>query len=264
MRLAPAFVLVLAACTPAVVAPPKAPTPSDRDGDHVVDTADQCPDQAEDFDGWKDEDGCPDPDNDGDGIPDVVDKCPSVPEDKDGFQDDDGCPDPDNDGDGIADVDDQCPNEPETYNGYEDEDGCPDKNKVVIVSSNPPIVSRVEFDKDSSTVKATAVPVLDAVVTTLAQHPEVVMVQIEGHGDAKESPKVAQARADAVLKWLVQKGADAKRLRAKGFAAHCPLDVKPEPNRRVEFKVVRLATGPTSVELGCAPATAAGVVSDPK
>ena len=264
MRLAPAFVLVLAACTPAVVAPPKAPTPSDRDGDHVVDTADQCPDQAEDFDGWKDEDGCPDPDNDGDGIADVVDKCPSVPEDKDGFQDDDGCPDPDNDGDGIADVDDQCPNEPETYNGYEDEDGCPDKNKVVIVSSNPPIVSRVEFDKDSSTVKATAVPVLDAVVTTLAQHPEVVMVQIEGHGDAKESPKVAQARADAVLKWLVQKGADAKRLRAKGFAAHCPLDVKPEPNRRVEFKVVRLATGPTSVELGCAPATAAGVVSDPK
>ena len=230
MRLAPAFVLVFAACTPAVVAPRNTPAPSDRDGDHIVDTADQCPDQPEDFDG---------------------------------FHDEDGCPDPDNDGDGIADANDQCPNEPETYNGYKDEDGCPDQ-KVVVVSSNPPIVSRVEFDKDSSTVKATAVPVLDAVVTTLAQHPEVVMVQIEGHGDAKESPKVAQARADAVLKWLVQKGADAKRLRAKGFAAHCPLDVKPEPNRRVEFKVVRLATGPTSVELGCAPATAAGVVSDPK
>ena len=52
------------------------------------------------------------PDRDGDGIPDDIDKCPDEPEDFDGFQDEDGCPDPDNDGDGILDVDDKCPNEP--------------------------------------------------------------------------------------------------------------------------------------------------------
>ena len=64
-------------------------------------------------------------DRDGDGAADSVDMCPDDPEDFDGFQDDDGCPDPDNDMDGILDVDDQCPNEPETMNGQTDTDGCP-------------------------------------------------------------------------------------------------------------------------------------------
>jgi hypothetical protein len=65
-------------------------------------------------------------DSDHDGIPDVQDKCPQEAEDRDGFQDDDGCPDPDNDGDGIPDAQDKCPDQPETINGVEDNDGCPD------------------------------------------------------------------------------------------------------------------------------------------
>ena len=138
------------------------PNIGDRDGDGIKDDVDKCPDQPEDFDGFQDEDGCPDPDNDHDGILDVDDKCPNIPEDLDGFededgcpegdqndrdhdgildnvdkcpdepedfdgfQDEDGCPDPDNDGDGILDVDDLCPNDPEDKDGFEDEDGCPD------------------------------------------------------------------------------------------------------------------------------------------
>jgi outer membrane protein OmpA-like peptidoglycan-associated protein len=98
----------------------------DRDGDGIPDSVDACPDEAEDKDGFQDEDGCPDPDNDGDGIPDAVDKCPNEPEDKDGFQDEDGCPEPDNDHDGIPDTADKCPDEPEDKDGFQDEDGCPD------------------------------------------------------------------------------------------------------------------------------------------
>ncbi|MEB2310523.1 MAG: OmpA family protein [Sorangiineae bacterium] len=138
------------------------PSIGDRDGDGLKDDEDQCPDEPEDFDGFNDKDGCPDPDNDndgildvddrcpnipedfdgdqdqdgcpegsindrdGDGIPDNVDQCPDEPEDKDGFEDKDGCPDPDNDKDGIPDTKDQCPNDPEDMDGFEDEDGCPD------------------------------------------------------------------------------------------------------------------------------------------
>ena len=138
------------------------PNVGDRDGDGIKDDLDRCPDAPEDFDGWQDDDGCPDLDNDHDDIPDVDDKCPDIPEDRDGiqdedgcpegdindrdgdkipddldkcpddpedydgFQDEDGCPDPDNDGDKILDVDDLCPNEPEDYDGFEDTDGCPD------------------------------------------------------------------------------------------------------------------------------------------
>jgi len=138
------------------------PSIGDRDGDGYKDDVDKCPDDPEDFDGFEDADGCPDPDNDkdgildvddkcpnnpenrngvedqdgcpegvdgdkdGDGIPDSLDKCPNDPEDKDGFQDQDGCPDPDNDKDGIPDKKDQCPNDPEDRDGFQDQDGCPD------------------------------------------------------------------------------------------------------------------------------------------
>jgi len=154
------------------------PNIGDRDGDGIKDDVDACPDQPEDYDGFEDEDGCPDPDNDRDGIPDVDDKCPNVPETKNGFededgcpdgvkndrdgdgipddvdqcpddpedfdkfQDQDGCPDPDNDQDGIADVDDLCPNDPEDKDGFEDEDGCPDpdndKDRILDVDDKCP------------------------------------------------------------------------------------------------------------------------------
>ena len=129
--------------------------PKDRDGDGILDPSDRCIDQPEDFDGFQDEDGCPEADNDndgildtadkcpneagpmanqgcpildrdGDGINDDKDKCPNEPEDKDSFQDEDGCPDLDNDADGIPDEKDKCPNEPEDKDGFQDEDGCPD------------------------------------------------------------------------------------------------------------------------------------------
>ncbi len=47
------------------------------------------------FGGWRD--------TDGDGYEDKLDKCPLVPEDFDGFEDEDGCPEWDNDGDALAD-----------------------------------------------------------------------------------------------------------------------------------------------------------------
>jgi OOP family OmpA-OmpF porin len=105
------------------------PSIGDRDGDGYKDDVDKCPDEPEDFDGFQDEDGCPDPDNDNDGIPDVDDRCINEPEDRDGDHDEDGCPessDGDRDGDGILDSKDKCPDEPEDRDGFEDTDGCPD------------------------------------------------------------------------------------------------------------------------------------------
>lgn len=125
----------------------------DTDGDGIIDKLDKCPKEAEDKDGFQDEDGCPDYDNDNDGIPDTrdkcplaavscdgcpvldadndginddLDKCPNEAEDKDGFQDEDGCIDRDNDGDGIDDEKDLCPDKPEDIDGFEDNDGCPE------------------------------------------------------------------------------------------------------------------------------------------
>jgi OOP family OmpA-OmpF porin len=96
--------------------------PKDRDNDGIVDKLDKCPDQAEDHDGFQDEDGCPELDNDNDGIVDTADKCPNDA----GPLQNLGCPIIDKDGDGINDPQDKCPDEPEDKDGFEDQDGCPD------------------------------------------------------------------------------------------------------------------------------------------
>jgi OOP family OmpA-OmpF porin len=132
----------------------------DRDTDGVPDAEDACPYEAEDVDGERDTDGCPEgppagyvgtgiggggapgpapggvlpplpplqplTDLDADGVTDDVDACPGAPEDVDGFTDLDGCPDPDHDGDAIPDGQDACPSVAETPNGLLDADGCPD------------------------------------------------------------------------------------------------------------------------------------------
>jgi outer membrane protein OmpA-like peptidoglycan-associated protein len=107
------------------------PSIGDADGDHIKDDIDKCPLEAEDFDGFEDSDGCPEPDNDKDGIPDLKDRCVNEPEDKDGDEDWDGCPesrDGDRDHDGIIDRLDKCPDVPEDKDGIEDDDGCPEDN----------------------------------------------------------------------------------------------------------------------------------------
>ena len=64
---------------------------ADRDRDTIPDIVDRCPDEPEDFDGDKDDDGCkdvdPHGDADGDGIMNIDDGCPEVPEDFDGHND---------------------------------------------------------------------------------------------------------------------------------------------------------------------------------
>ncbi len=65
-------------------------------------------------------------DTDDDGIPDMSDAAPLLAEDFDGFEDDDGAPDPDNDADGVPDTVDTAPMAKETINSWRDDDGAPD------------------------------------------------------------------------------------------------------------------------------------------
>jgi outer membrane protein OmpA-like peptidoglycan-associated protein len=133
------------------------PTVGDLDGDGIKDDVDKCPDEPEDFDGFEDTDGCPDPDNDQDGILDVDDLCPNTPENYNGIEDNDGCPEKteeDRDGDGIPDSVDKCPDVPEDKDGYEDKDGCPDPdNDGDGVPDKDDRCPGMDTDKASSFIK---------------------------------------------------------------------------------------------------------------
>jgi outer membrane protein OmpA-like peptidoglycan-associated protein len=91
----------------------------DLDGDGVINRKDRCPTEAEDRDGFDDDDGCPDPDNDGDRVPDAEDECPIDY----GPRSNKGCPVKvaDRDYDGTPDTLDKCPDQP----GPKSREGCP-------------------------------------------------------------------------------------------------------------------------------------------
>ena len=248
----------------------------DADGDGIIDDVDQCPNEAEDFDGFQDEDGCPDLDNDADGIPDVDDQCPDEPEDIDGFEDEDGCPDLDNDGDGIEDTDDQCPNDPgpPENNGCPDPDrdgdgvpdridncpdepgtlenqGCQEPQLVKLGEDRVEILERVQFKTGSAKLQKRSWALLDQVAKVMLAHPEIKLVRVEGHTDStgkrSYNMKLSKARANTVVRYLVGRGGVAKqRLISEGYGPTRPLipDAKTKEehaqNRRVEFHIVEM------------------------
>jgi outer membrane protein OmpA-like peptidoglycan-associated protein len=227
----------------------------DNDHDGNPDGTDKCPNEAEDTDGFEDSDGCPDLDNDHDGIADGPDLCPLVPEDKDGFQDDDGCPDPDNDGDGLLDAADKCPNEPETLNGYQDDDGCADAIPVQVKKYTG-VISGITFESLSAEIVPSSYKVLDKAIQVLVDYPG-INVEIQGHTDDvpigvkstfADNVALSQARADAVMRYLVKQGILEGRLTSKGYGDSRPiiapgklrgeaLRAARAKNRRVEFAI---------------------------
>jgi outer membrane protein OmpA-like peptidoglycan-associated protein len=235
------------------------PEPGDRDGDGYKDPEDACPDEPENFNGFKDEDGCPDdPDTDGDGLTDSVDSCVLEPEDRDQYLDEDGCPDIDNDLDTILDKDDKCPNDPEDPDGYEDEDGCPDLDNdkdtvpdlkdqcpneigsttkeplgcptkpalVVVTDCEVKITQQIHFEYNKATIRRESYPVLDAVVEVLQKNPD-IKIEVQGHtdnrGSAAYNKKLSDRRAGSVMKYLVSHGVEAGRLTSRGYGFDRPL-----------------------------------------
>ncbi|HEX3594378.1 MAG TPA: OmpA family protein [Polyangiaceae bacterium] len=249
--------------------------PGDRDGDGYADPDDNCPDEPENFNGYKDEDGCPDdPDTDGDGIPDSADQCVLEPEDADKYLDDDGCPDLDNDLDGIPDTADKCPDDAEDPDGYQDDDGCPDLDNdkdqvpdikdmcpneagsttqeplgcptsslVVVTDCEVKITQQIHFEFNKAKIRPESFPVLNAVVDALSKNPE-IRIEVQGHtdnvGGATYNKRLSEQRSASVRQYLTAHGIDSTRLTSHGYGFDRPLvpndtDQNRALNRRVQF-----------------------------
>ncbi len=219
----------------------------DRDHDKILDNVDKCPDQPEDYDGFQDQDGCPEPDNDQDGILDGDDKCPNEA----GPKENDGCPDKDRDGDGIVDRLDKCPDDP----GPKENDGCPDKDRdgdtvvdrldncpdvpgdvdnhgcpkqkfIVVTKEKIELKQKVHFATDKARILPDSFAMLTEIADVLKARPE-IRVRIEGHTDSrgsmKHNMKLSQARADSVTQFLIGKGVDSTHMEPRGFGPTQPV-----------------------------------------
>ena len=164
------------------------------------------------------------------------DNCPEEAEDFDGFQDDDGCPDADNDRDGLCDpwVEakgmlstfahickgvDLCPEQAESLNSYKDDDGCPDEvpqppKKVFVLEG-------VNFESGKSTITQDSYVSLMKVVDIMETFPESTF-DIVGHtdniGSKDKNMTLSADRANAVKNFLVEKGIAESRMTTQGLA----------------------------------------------
>ena len=233
----------------------------DYDKDGVNDPNDKCPNTPVgvpvDFT------GCP-LDFDKDGVPDYLDKCPNTNQgtevgsngclldtDKDGIADNrDKCPGtpaghavdslgclPDFDKDGVPDVLDQCPNTLPSVRV--DEKGCPINKKEDLDQ----LKQGIKFKTASAKLTKSSYSTLDDIADLMIRIPE-ANLEVQGHTDNKGSDlknlKLSEARAAAVVKYLVKKGVAKDRLRSEGYGSSKPIADNGNAagraqNRRVEL-----------------------------
>ncbi len=150
----------------------------------------------------------------------------------------------DSDGDGVSDQFDKCPNTP--AGTVVDGAGCEIKFPKTdsTTTATGTAYSNIQFDFDSSVLRTSSYPVLDASSADLRSNTG-KMVELDGYasseGTAAHNMKLSKDRANSVKTYLVNSGVEAKRLKVKAFGETHPIaDNSTEEgriqNRRVEFK----------------------------
>lgn len=114
------------------------------------------------------------------------------------------------------------------------------------------------FESGKAIIKPSSYPFLDELVTVI-QDPDALTwtLEIQGHtdnvGGADYNKTLSENRANAVKKYLVDKGVKAERVTAKGFGLSKPIDTNDTTegrakNRRVEFLITKPSTLSTTTE----------------
>ncbi|MFD3293174.1 OmpA family protein [Aquirufa sp. KTFRIE-69F] len=114
-------------------------------------------------------------------------------------------------------------------------------------------VNPIYYDLDKSNIRPDAAAELDKIVQVLKDNPG-VSIELGSHTDARASAsynlKLSQRRADSAVKYIIEHGIEASRIKAKGYGetqlingcsdgVDCSEEAHQE-NRRTEFKITDL------------------------
>ncbi|MCA9857522.1 MAG: OmpA family protein [Dehalococcoidia bacterium] len=118
---------------------------------------------------------------------------------------------------------------------------------LVRVSGRQIVIRRqVNFATDSSEILADSNALLTEIADVIMRHPEVAVIEIQGHtdnrGGRQHNQDLSQRRAEAVRDWLVSHGIESSRLEARGYGQDTPLvpnitAANRARNRRVQFMI---------------------------
>jgi OOP family OmpA-OmpF porin len=152
----------------------------------------------------------------------------------------------DSDGDGVADQFDKCPGT--AAGSVVDGSGCvivfPKPDSSATAGQAPATAySNIQFEFDSSVLRTSSYPVLDATSADLRSTGKKVEVDgfASSEGTAAHNISLSKDRANSVKTYLVNSGVDAKKVKIKGYGETMPIaDNSTEEgrvlNRRVQFK----------------------------
>ncbi|GAB2985854.1 hypothetical protein GCM10027049_26240 [Mucilaginibacter puniceus] len=152
----------------------------------------------------------------------------------------------DSDGDGVSDQFDKCPGTP--AGTVVDGSGCaivfPKVEVAPVVSpAGPAAYSNIQFEFDSSVLRTSAYPVLDATSADLRTSGSSVVVAgyASSEGTAAHNLQLSKDRANSVKTYLVNSGVAASKITTKGYGETNPIaDNSTEEgrvlNRRVSFQ----------------------------
>ncbi len=149
----------------------------------------------------------------------------------------------DSDGDGVADQFDKCPNTP--AGSVVDGSGCVivfPKDTTATAAATGTAYSNIQFEFDSSVLRTSSYPALDA--TSADLRASGATVQVNGYasseGTAAHNMSLSRDRANSVKTYLVNSGVTASKVKVKAFGETNPIaDNSTEEgrvlNRRVSF-----------------------------
>ena len=131
--------------------------------------------------------------------------------------------------------------------------------------------SPIHFETSSATVSQSSTSAIAEIATALKEHPEIALIQVQGHaderGDDGRNVALTRARAAAVVTALVANGVGRERLHSAGYGSRCPEDEAcrnasaPDSchaaeswqrDRRVVFRVLRVGKASFRGEVVCA------------
>ena len=114
-------------------------------------------------------------------------------------------------------------------------------------------VNPIYYDLDKSNIRPDAAAELDKIVQVLKDNPD-ISIELGSHTDARASAsynlKLSQRRAESAVKYIIEHGIEASRIKAKGYGetqlingcsdgVDCSEEAHQE-NRRTEFKITDL------------------------
>ncbi len=123
--------------------------------------------------------------------------------------------------------------------------------RVEVTGATVKLKEEVPFDFDRATLRPDSAPILQQVANTLLSRPGLIKVEVQGHTDDRGTvaynQDLSQARAEAVVKALVDLGVPPEKLVAVGYGTQRPLvandtDEHRAQNRRVAFEIVEQAS----------------------